>query len=201
MTAIKTLPLFLLFVVGGCQQRLPDRVAATAAGDFYVGQALVGEGNEIAEIHLLIGEKSGPVGQAFANGLANQQPGHPAIIIAVAPDVAVKPSTLLVAQVTIGGMKDAENFFGNVQRAVAKAVVDSVADGVVAAEKADDLAIVVSAFMHPNAEDKDKISAFHYDATKLAMKRALRREPTIDAIKARRDELDRPRDDSDVGRQ
>ena len=43
----------------------------------YIGEALVGEGNEIAHIDLLIGDKSGPVGVAFANALANQAPGTP----------------------------------------------------------------------------------------------------------------------------
>ena len=31
----------------------------------YVGEALVGEGNEVSHIDLLIGDKDGPVGVAF----------------------------------------------------------------------------------------------------------------------------------------
>ncbi|HAP06858.1 MAG TPA: aldehyde-activating protein, partial [Planctomycetaceae bacterium] len=42
----------------------------------YVGEALVGEGNEVAHIDLLIGDKAGPVGTAFANALADQKHGH-----------------------------------------------------------------------------------------------------------------------------
>lgn len=38
----------------------------------YIGEALSGEGNEVAHIDLLIGDKDGPVGQAFANALATQ---------------------------------------------------------------------------------------------------------------------------------
>ena len=41
----------------------------------YVGEALVGDGNEIAHIDLLIGSKDGPVGDAFANALARQSEG------------------------------------------------------------------------------------------------------------------------------
>ena len=33
-----------------------------------VGEALVGDGNEIAHIDLIIGSKDGPAGIAFANG-------------------------------------------------------------------------------------------------------------------------------------
>jgi len=41
----------------------------------YIGEALVGDGNEIAHIDLMIGDKNGPVGQAFAQALANQKQG------------------------------------------------------------------------------------------------------------------------------
>ena len=41
-----------------------------------VGEALFGEGDEIAHIDLLIGSKDGPVATAFANGLANTSQGH-----------------------------------------------------------------------------------------------------------------------------
>ena len=36
------------------------------ASAFMVGESLVGEGNEVAHIDLLIGPKDGPVGEAFA---------------------------------------------------------------------------------------------------------------------------------------
>ena len=42
----------------------------------FIGEALVGDGNEIAHIDLLIGDKNGPVGVAFANALA--EPDRPA---------------------------------------------------------------------------------------------------------------------------
>ena len=51
----------------------------------YVGEALVGEGNEIAHIDLLIGTKDGPVGAAFANALANQSHGHTNLLAVLRP--------------------------------------------------------------------------------------------------------------------
>ena len=50
------------------------------AADFFLGESLVGDGNEIAHIDLIIGSKSGPAGAAFAER-ARQQQGrvhHPA---------------------------------------------------------------------------------------------------------------------------
>ena len=69
----------------------------------YVGESLVGEGNEVAHIDLLIGDKSGPVGAAFANALSDQKMGHSNLLAVLAPNVAVKPSTVMITKVTIKG--------------------------------------------------------------------------------------------------
>ena len=55
----------------------------------YVGESLVGDGNEIAHIDLMIGDKAGPVGIAFANALANQSNGHTNLLAVITPNVAV----------------------------------------------------------------------------------------------------------------
>ena len=43
------------------------------ASSMMVGESLVGEGNEVAHIDLIVGPKDGPVGQAFAAALLNQK--------------------------------------------------------------------------------------------------------------------------------
>ena len=91
-----------------------------------VGEALVGDGNEIAHIDLQIGSKDGPVGVAFANALATQSEGHSNLLAVITPNLAVKPSTVMVTKVTIKGAKQAVQMFGPAQAAVAKAVADSV---------------------------------------------------------------------------
>src|SRR5436190_17310999 len=113
----------------------------------YVGEALVGDGNEIAHIDLLIGDKQGPVGQAFANALARQSEGHSNLLAVLTPNLAVKPATVLVTKVTIKGMKQAVQMFGPAQAAVAKAVADSVAEGVIPKDQAENLVIVGGAFI------------------------------------------------------
>ena len=123
----------------------------------YIGEALVGEGNEIAHIDLLIGSKTGPVGTAFANALANQSNGHTNLLAVLAPNLAVKPATVMITKVTIKGMKQAVQMFGPAQYAVAKAVADSVASGVIPADQAEELVIVCGVFIHPAAEDDAKI--------------------------------------------
>src|SRR5262245_7440019 len=87
----------------------------------YVGEALVGEGNEVAHIDLLIGDKAGPVGTAFANALARQSQGHSNLLAVLTPNLAVKPATVLITKVTIKGAKQAVQMFGPAPYAVAKA--------------------------------------------------------------------------------
>ena len=158
----------------------------------YIGEALAGEGNEIAHIDLLLGSKDGPVGYAFANALANQSAGHTSLLAVVTPNLVAKPATVMITKVTIKGMKQAVQMFGPAQAAVARAVVDSVADGVIPKDKADEWVIVCGVFIHPAAADDNKIYQYNYEATKQAIARAMRGEPKVDEILAKKDTVKHP---------
>src|SRR3954463_9104593 len=151
-----------------------------------IGEALAGDGNEIAHIDLLIGEKTGPVGVAFANALANQSAGHSSLLAVVTPNLICKPATVMITKVTIKGAKQAVQMFGPAQSAVAGAVVDSVADGVIPKDKADDYVIVCGVFIHWDAADDTKIYQYNYDATKAAIKSAMAGEPKVADITAKK---------------
>jgi 5,6,7,8-tetrahydromethanopterin hydro-lyase len=153
----------------------------------YIGEALAGDGNEIAHIDLLIGDKQGPVGAAFANALARQSEGHSNLLAVLTPNLAVKPATVLVTKVTIKGMKQAVQMFGPAQASVAKAVADSVADGVIPKNKAEDLVIICGVFIHPAAADDKKIYDYNYQATKMAIANAMQSKPSADEMIAGRD--------------
>ena len=157
-----------------------------------IGEALAGEGNEIAHIDLLIGSKTGPVGTAFANALANQSHGHTNLLAVLTPNLIAKPATVLITKVTIKGMKQAVQMFGPAQYAVAKAVADSVADGTIPAADAEDLVIVCGVFIHPGAEDNKKILKYNYEATKLSIERAMKNLPTTAEIIAQKDSVTHP---------
>jgi 5,6,7,8-tetrahydromethanopterin hydro-lyase len=157
-----------------------------------IGEALVGEGNEIAHIDLLIGTKTGPVGAAFANALSTQSAGHTNLLAVLTPNLVAKPATVLITKVTIKGMKQAVQMFGPAQYAVAKAVADSVADGTIPAAEAENLVIVCGVFIHPAAEDNAKILKFNYEATKLSIQRAMKNLPTVAEITAQKDTVKHP---------
>jgi 5,6,7,8-tetrahydromethanopterin hydro-lyase len=158
----------------------------------FIGEALDGEGNEISHIDLMIGSKSGPVGTAFANALSTQSEGHTNLLAVLAPNVAVKPATVMVTKVTIKGMKQAVQMFGPAQAAVAKAVADSVADGVIPKDQAEDLVCVCGVFIHPGAEDDKKIYDYNYSATKMAIANAMNSSPSADEMIAQKEEATHP---------
>ena len=158
----------------------------------YVGEALAGEGNEVAHIDLLIGSKDGPVGIAFANALADQKAGHSNLLAVLEPNLICKPATVLVTKVTMKGAKQLVQMFGPAQYAVAKAVADSVAEGIIPKDQADDLVIVCGVFIHWEADSNEKIRKYNYEATRQAIKNAMHRQPTIEEITKRKDTAKHP---------
>jgi 5,6,7,8-tetrahydromethanopterin hydro-lyase len=152
------------------------------ASSIMVGESLVGDGAEVAHIDLLIGSKDGPVGEAFAGALLNQKEGHTNLLAVVAPNLPARPDTIMANKVTIKGEKQAVQMFGPAQAAVARAVVDSVRDGVISADQADDLCIVVGVFIHWDAADDKAIYDNNYAATKESIARALGGEPSAQAV-------------------
>jgi len=152
--------------------------------DFFLGESLVGDGNEVAHIDLIIGSKSGPAGHAFCNALTNNKDGFTTLLAVVAPNLPAKPDTIMFNKVTIKGAKQAVQMFGPAQAAVARAVVDSVEAGVIPAAKADDLCIAVGVFIHWEAADDTKIYDFNYRATKEAIERALANKPSVQEVVA-----------------
>ena len=148
----------------------------------FVGEALVGDGNEIAHIDLLIGSKDGPVGVAFANALSRQSEGHSNLLAVLTPNLAVKPSTVMITKVTIKGAKQAVQMFGPAQEAVAKAVADSVEAGVIPQDQAENLCIVCGVFIHWDAEDDKKIYDYNYQATKDSIANAMSGKPSVDEM-------------------
>ena len=152
------------------------------AATLLVGESLVGEGDEVAHVDVLIGSKSGPVGEAFANALVNQKEGHTNLLAVVAPNLPAKPDTIISNKVTIKGATQAVQMFGPAQAAVARAVVDSVREGVVGEGDVDDLCIVAGVFIHWEATDDKKIFDYNYQATKESIARALGNEPSVSTV-------------------
>jgi 5,6,7,8-tetrahydromethanopterin hydro-lyase len=157
-----------------------------------VGESLVGEGNEVAHVDLIMGPRGSAAEHAFCNALTNNKDGFTTLLAVVAPNLLTKPNTVLFNKVTIKGAKQAVQMFGPAQHAVAKAVADSVAEGIIPADEADDLFICVGVFIHWDAEDDKKIQEYNYQATKESIARAVKGEPTAAEVVAKRDTAKHP---------
>jgi bifunctional enzyme Fae/Hps len=159
-----------------------DDVEEDSGPTYLIGESLLGEGNEVAHIDLMIGDKNGPIGQAFANGMSQLSAGHTPVLAVIRPNLPPKPHTLIVPKVTIKNMEDTGKIFGPAQAAVAKAIADSAEEGIIPANKLDEWVIICSVFIHPKATDYRKIYQYNYGATKMALKRALKKYPTLEKI-------------------
>jgi bifunctional enzyme Fae/Hps len=169
-----------------------DAYGCNRGSVYLVGESLVGDGNEVAHVDLLIGDKNGPVGQAFAAGITCLSAGHTPLLAVIRPNLPPKPHTLIVPKVTVKNMKDAGKIFGPAQAAVAKAVADAVEEGIVPAAKLDEWVIIVSVFIHPQAVNYRKIYQYNYSATTMALQRALIKYPSIDKILYDKDRAKHP---------
>ncbi len=157
-----------------------------------VGESLIGDGNEVAHIDLIIGPRGSAAETAFANCITNNKDGFSSLLAVVAPNLMVKPSTVMFNKVTIKGSKQAVQMFGPAQRGVAMAVADSVEDGTIPADQADDLFVAVGVFIHWAAEDDAKIQQYNYEATKEALARAIAGSPTAAEVVAAKGEATHP---------
>jgi 5,6,7,8-tetrahydromethanopterin hydro-lyase len=157
-----------------------------------VGESLVGEGNEVAHIDLIMGPRGSAAEAAFCNGLVNNKDGFTSLLAVIAPNLPCKPNTMMFNKVTIKGAKQAVQMFGPAQYAVAKAVQDSVADGVIPAAEADDLFICVGVFIHWEANDDAKIQEYNYKAVKESIERAVKGLPTAKEVTEKRNSAKHP---------
>jgi len=140
---------------------------------YVIGEALVGDGPELAHIDLVIGEKEGPVGTAFANALSQLSAGHTPLLAVVRPNLLTKPVTLVIPKVTLRKDAQVREMFGPVQAAVAKAIADCVEEEVFGDCDIESLVILASVYLNPEAADYNRIYRYNYGAVKLAVRRAM----------------------------
>lgn len=169
---------------------------------FHAGEAtvLAREGQFTdAMPEILIGRTDGPVGQAFANMMA-QSKGHTAMFAIRACNQLVRPATIIVPKVTLRDAANIDLFGGVVQSATADGVIDSVIEGIIPRERANELCIVSLVWIDPRCAtdpnlDKKDMYRTNYEATKLAIRRALNNEPSIDELITNRHTIKHDMDD------
>ena len=161
-----------------------------------VGEALVagGPAGTAAEPEVVIGELDGPFGTAFATLMGDQAKGHSKVLAIMNTDIMVKPATLMVSKVTVNKDRYTNILMGTVQAAIANGVLDSVRNGDIPKEKANDLGIIVSVWLNPMVAKDDKLDhkilfEIHRKATTAAINKAMNNEPSIDWLLENQDKI------------
>ena len=152
-----------------------------------IGEALVagGPAGTAAEPEVVIGELDGPFGTAFANLIGDQSKGHSKVLAIMNTDIMVKPATLMVSKVTVKENRYTNILMGTVQAAIANGVLDSVRNGDIPKERANDLGVIVSVWLNPSVSNDDNLDHkilfdIHRKATSQAIHKAMTNKPDID---------------------
>ncbi|MFL2656956.1 MAG: formaldehyde-activating enzyme [Burkholderiaceae bacterium] len=161
-----------------------------------ISESLVAGGppGTAAEPEIAIGELDGPFGTAFAMLLGDQTKGHSKVLAILNTDMMVKPATLMVSKVTVKNSKYTNILMGTVQGAIANGVLDSVRNGDIPKEKANDLGIIVSVWLNPSVVDDKNLDHkilfnIHRKATSQAIHKAMKNEPNIDWLLDNQDKI------------
>lgn len=161
-----------------------------------IGECLLAGGppGTAAEPEVAIGEMDGPMGTAFANLLGNQVVGHSRVLSLMNTDVMVRPPTICVSKVSVDNERYTSILMGTVQYATSMGVLDSVREGIIPKDKANDLGIIVSIWLHPMVAteknlDHQILFDLHRKATTQAIKKAMNSEPSIDWLLENQDKI------------
>jgi 5,6,7,8-tetrahydromethanopterin hydro-lyase len=139
---------------------------------------------------VMIGAVNGPVGHAFA-AMAGQAAGHPRMFVIRDLNQMVRPATMMTTKMTVPSEAYVELLGGIVQAATGDAIVDCLADGVLPKARADDLCMIIMIWLDPRCAtdenlDKRDLYRTNYEATRLAISRAMAGEPTTEDLIANR---------------
>ncbi len=134
-----------------------------------MGGAGAGEGINKVGIDLVAGTSNGPVGVSFASQLVYLRRGFEALPSVLEPNLSAKPCCLIVPQVELKNLRQANIMYGPAQAGIAKAIADKVESGVIPVSMIDTHVMLTKAFVHPNALDRAVLFKNFYKATMEAI--------------------------------
>lgn len=134
-----------------------------------IGSGSMGAGVDAVQIDLLCGAKDGPMGEAWAYQLTYPRHGFEALTTILEPNLTVRPSTLIVPTNELKDLRQANMIYGPVQNAVAKAIVERLAEGAIPQDKMQTDVMFIQASVHPQALDRRLLHRNAYAATIVAI--------------------------------
>ncbi len=157
-----------------------------------IGESFVGSGAEAAHVNTVLGDRSGPVGTAWATALASPSSGHSPFVAVLRPSLPVKPLTLFVSKATVTDGGHGTMTWGAAQAGVAAGVADAVADGIVPVEHADSDVLIAAVWVNPAAEDAQAVYENNRAATRAALEAGACAAPPLEDVLAARDNPSNP---------
>jgi 5,6,7,8-tetrahydromethanopterin hydro-lyase len=151
-----------------------------------IGESFIGSGANAAHINTVLGDRTGPVGTAWATALATPSAGHVPFMAVLKPGLPVKPATLFVSKSAPAGDGHGLMIWGPAQAGVAGGVADAVADGVPDAALLDEQALIVAVWVDPAADDADEVYRNNREATRTALTNGARGLPSTEDVLAAR---------------
>jgi 5,6,7,8-tetrahydromethanopterin hydro-lyase len=152
-----------------------------------IGESFVGSGSEAAHLNTVLGDRAGPVGQAWASALASPSAGHAPFVVVLQPGLPVVPFTLFVNKARIEDDAHARMTWGPAQAGVAAGVADAVADGTIGVAAASGLVLIAAVWVDPQAVDAELVHANNREATAGALALGRAGLPDAAAVAAQRE--------------
>ena len=149
-----------------------------------IGEGFAGQGPNAAHINTVLGLRDGPVGTAWATALATPRAGHASFVVVVQPNMPVKPPTLFVKKAEIRGDQHGQLHWVAAQAAVARAVLESVAEGTIAPGEVEELALIAAVWVDWEASDEEEVFTNNVEATRAALSSAAEGRPRLEDLLA-----------------
>jgi 5,6,7,8-tetrahydromethanopterin hydro-lyase len=149
-----------------------------------IGEAFTGDGVNAAHINTVLGDRAGPVGNAWATALATPRAGHTPFVVVARPNLPVKPMTLFVNKATVAADNErhARLTWGAAQAGVAAGVLDAVRKSVIDGDQADALVLIAAVWVNPQADDEEAVFANNAAATLDALSNGRDQLPSLRAV-------------------
>jgi 5,6,7,8-tetrahydromethanopterin hydro-lyase len=152
--------------------------------DGAIGEAWSGEVPNGSHINLVLARRGSPTAAAAAAVLASPRPGHlPILACLKGAGTPVRPATIVVNKATIDGDELARMTWGAAQLGIAQGVLDAVAEGLLDAEEAAEVIVLVAVWVDPGAHDETAVRRANREATRAAIADAIE-PPGAEAVRA-----------------
>jgi 5,6,7,8-tetrahydromethanopterin hydro-lyase len=152
--------------------------------DGAIGEAWSGDVPNGSHINLVLARRGSPTAAAAAGVLASPRPGHlPILACLQGAGTPVRPATIIVNKVTLEDDRLKKITWGAAQLGISQGVLDAVAEGLLDAEEAADVLVLVAVWVDPDAQDETAVRKANREATRDAVADALQ-PPSAEAVRA-----------------